>query len=135
MQLRLFIVVAGIIASLGRPAALRAQTDVVRGRVIGPDSTPVERATVTVTSLRGTVSRSTRTDKDGRYTVAFPGTDGDYFISVAALGFASKRFEVKRTADQEILVGNARLSVVAQQLDVMKIDATRQRVARGDAPI
>jgi hypothetical protein len=135
MQLRLFNAVAGIIVSLGRPAALRAQTDVVRGRVIGPDSTPVERATITVTSLRGTVSRSTRTDKDGRYTVAFPGTDGDYFISVAALGFASKRFEVKRTADQEILVGNARLAVIAQQLDVMKIDATRQRVARGDAPI
>jgi len=135
MQLRLFIVVAGVMALVGRPAALRAQADVVRGRVIGPDSTPVERATITVTSLRGSVSRSTRTDKDGRYTVAFPGTDGDYFINVAALGFASKRFEVKRIADQEILIGNARLAVVAQQLDVMKIDAARQRVARGDAPL
>ena len=134
MQLRWSIVAASLAIVLTLPAALHAQADVVRGRVIGPDSTPVERATITVTSLRGNVSRSARTDKDGRYTVAFPGSDGDYFVSVAALGFASKRFEVKRIADQEILVGNARLSVVAQQLDAVKIDAARQRIARGDAP-
>src|SRR5690349_23478124 len=117
------------------PLSLRAQSDVVRGRVIGPDSTPVERATITVTSLRGNVSRTTRTDKDGRYTVTFPGSDGDYFINVAALGFASKRFEIKRIGDQEILVGNARLSVVAQQLDVFKIDVTRQRISRAENPM
>jgi hypothetical protein len=125
---------AAMVIVLGGPAALAAQADVVRGRVIGPDSTPIERATITVTSLRGNVSRTTRTDKDGRYTVAFPGSDGDYFVSVAALGFGGKRFEVKRIADQEILVGNARLSIVAQQLDAVKVDAARQRIARGEAP-
>jgi hypothetical protein len=128
---RLAVVVAMLV---GGPAALGAQADVVRGRVIGHDSMPVERATITVTSLRGNVSRTTRTDKDGRYTIAFPGSDGDYFVNVAALGFAGKRFEVKRLADQEILVGNARLSVVAQALDAVKIDAARQRIARTDAP-
>jgi hypothetical protein len=61
-----------------------AQTDVVRGRIIGPDSVPIERATVTVTSLSGNVSRTTRTDKNGRYTVTFPGDDGDYFVNIAA---------------------------------------------------
>src|SRR5438034_911221 len=101
MQLKWPLVAAVIATTLAAPVALRAQADVVRGRVIGPDSTTVERATVTVTSLRGSVSRSTRTDKDGRYTVAFPGSDGDYFVNVAAFGFASKRFEVKRIADQE----------------------------------
>ena len=125
---------AALAIALTGPAALGAQADVVRGRVIGPDSTPIERATVTVTSLRGNVSRTARTDKDGRYTIAFPGSDGDYFVNIAALGFAAKRLQVKRVADQEVLIGNARLSVVAQQLDVMKIDAARQRIARGDAP-
>ena len=67
------------------------------------------RATVTVTSLSGNVSRSARTDKNGRYTVTFPGDEGDYFVNIAALGFATKRFEVKRTGDQEILVADARL--------------------------
>jgi len=134
MQLRWSMVAAVVAIALAGPAALRAQADVVRGRVIGPDSTPVERATVTVTSLRGNVSRSARTDKDGRYTVTFPGSDGDYFVNVAAFGFASKRFEVKRIADQEILVGNARLVVVPQQLDAVKVDAARQRIARGEMP-
>ncbi|HEV8497842.1 MAG TPA: carboxypeptidase-like regulatory domain-containing protein, partial [Gemmatimonadaceae bacterium] len=110
MRFRWFVT-AGSVSVLAAPGAIRAQADVIRGRVIAPDSTPVERATITVTSLRGNVSRSTRTDKDGRYTVAFPGSDGDYFVNIAALGYAGKRFEVKRIADQDVLVGNARLAI------------------------
>ncbi|HEX8941809.1 MAG TPA: carboxypeptidase-like regulatory domain-containing protein, partial [Gemmatimonadaceae bacterium] len=87
MQLSSPIVAASVAIVLACPVALRAQADVVRGRVIGPDSTAVERATITVTSLRGNVSRTTRTDKNGRYTITFPGSDGDYFVNVAALGF------------------------------------------------
>ena len=115
------------------PAIARAQSDVIRGRIVGPDSTPVERALVTVTSLNGSVSRNTRTDNQGRYTITFPGADGDYFVTVAALGFAPKRFQIKRTADQEILVANAKLSTAVQQLDVMSVRADRQRAARGDS--
>jgi hypothetical protein len=114
------------------PASIFAQTDVVRGRIIGPDSVPVERATVTVTSISGNVSRSTRTDKNGRYTVTFPGDDGDYFVSIAALGFGTRRFEVKRTGDQEILVADAKLSRVAAQLDAVNVRADRQKVSRND---
>jgi hypothetical protein len=77
-----------------RPAVLHAQTDIIRGRITAPDSQPVERARITVTSISGNVSRSTQTDKNGRFTVAFPGDDGDYFVNIAALGFASKRFVV-----------------------------------------
>ena len=86
------------------------QADVVRGRVIGPDSVPVEGVQVTVTSLNGNVSRRARTDRSGRFTVTFPNGDGDYFVAFAALGFAAKRFEVKRTADEEILIADAKLS-------------------------
>ena len=68
------------------------------------------------------------------YAIAFPGSDGDYFVNVAALGFAAKRFQIKRTADQEILIANAKLTVVVQKLDAVKVDATRQRVSRSDAP-
>ena len=80
-------------------ASLRAQADVIRGRIVGPDSTPIERAVVTVTSLNGSVSRNTRTDKSGRYTITVPAADCDYFVNVAAIGFAAKRFQIKRTAD------------------------------------
>ena len=111
-----------------------AQTDVIRGRIIGPDSVPIERANITVTSLTGNVSRTTRTDKNGRYTVTFPGDEGDYFVNVAALGFAARRFEIKRTGDQEILIADARLQRVAERLDAVEVKADRQRVGRNEVP-
>src|SRR5947208_2803528 len=98
----LFVTAMLFIASLLAPHAAHAQTDVIRGKITGPDNNPVERATVTVTTLSGNVSRTARTGKDGRYTVTFPGAEGDYFVSIAAIGFASKRFEIKRTGDQDI---------------------------------
>lgn len=130
---RLLIPLAAVLmALLSAPTAGRAQTDVIRGRVTGPDNGPIERATITVTSISGNITRSTRTDKNGRYTVAFPGDDGDYYVAVAALGFAQKRFEVKRTADQEILLGDAKLSRAATQLDAVKVRAQRERPNRND---
>src|SRR5512143_3526419 len=127
-----FLAVAICAATMFHSTAAFAQTDVVRGRIIGPDSVPIERATVTVTSISGNVSRTARTDKSGRYTVTFPGDDGDYFVNIAALGFGTRRFEVKRTGDQEILVADAKLSRVAAQLDAVNVRADRQKVNRND---
>ncbi|HEY4305011.1 MAG TPA: carboxypeptidase-like regulatory domain-containing protein [Gemmatimonadaceae bacterium] len=121
-----------LVALLVPRSALHAQTDVIRGKVTGPDNNPIERATVTVTTLTGNVSRSARTAKDGHYTVTFPGDEGDYFVTVAALGFTAKRFEIKRTADQEILIADAKLLTSATQLDAMQVNAQRQRANRND---
>src|SRR3954464_13304191 len=121
-----------LFALLAPRTALHAQTDVIRGKITGPDNNPVERATVTVTTISGNVSRSARTGKDGRYTVTFPGDEGDYFVTIAALGFTAKRFEIKRTADQEILVADAKLQTSAAQLDAVQVNAQRQRVNRND---
>ncbi len=119
-----------LLGLLAPRAVLLAQTDVIRGRIIGPDNNPIERATITVTTLSGNVSRSARTGKDGRYTITFPGDEGDYFVTVAALGFAQRRFEIKRTGDQEILVADAKLQTVAAQLDAVQVNAQRQRLGR-----
>jgi hypothetical protein len=135
---RFCLPVALVAALLGAalPGARRLdaqQADVVRGRVIGPDSTPVEGARVTVTSLNGQVSRQAQTDRSGRFTVTFPNGEGDYIVSFAALGYAVKRFEVKRTADEEILVADAKLTRAAVNLDAMKVTAAREKVSRNDA--
>ena len=115
------------------PAALRAQqADVIRGRVIGPDSVPIEGVQVTVTSLDGQVSRKARTDKSGRFTVTFPNGEGDYMVAFTALGFAVKRFEVKRAADEEILIADAKLSPAAVNLEAMRVTAPREKVSRND---
>ena len=135
---RFLVVLAGLFALLvAPPAASRALAqgvDVIRGRVTGPDNQPLEGVQITVTSLSGNVNRQTRSDRSGRYTVTFPGGEGDYFVSFAAIGYAPRRFEVKRTADQDILVADAKLQQQASALDAVKVTAPREKVARGDNP-
>ena len=139
MRLRRLVPCAAVLLTVClipiRPGLLQAQqTDVIRGRVIGPDSLPVENATVTATSISGNVSRTSRTDRNGRFTITFPGGEGDYLVSFAALGFAARRFEVKRVADEEILIADAKLARSAVNLEAMKVTAPREKVARNDAP-
>ncbi len=133
----LLAVLLGVLILAARPETARAQegADIIRGRVIGPDSQPVNGVIVTATSVSGNVSRRARTGRDGRFTIAFPGGDGDYFVSYQAIGYAPRRFQVKRTADQDILVADARLSIAAQTLDTVQISGgDRARVNRNDNP-
>jgi hypothetical protein len=130
----LFIVTAALIPIVPPGQAHAQQADVIRGRVTGPDSAGIESVVVTVTSVSGNVSRTARTDRNGRYTVTFPSGDGDYMVSFAALGFAAKRFEIKRNADEEILVADAKLTRVGAILDPVKVTAERQKVSRNEPP-
>ncbi len=129
----LFIIAAVLLPVAAAPGHLQAQSaDVIRGRVTGPDSAAMEGVQITVTSISGNVSRTARTDKNGRYTVTFPSGDGDYMVSFASLGYAAKRFEVKRNADEEILIADTRLARVGTVLDPVKVTADRQKVQRND---
>ena len=131
---RILFIVAAALLTVPPANAVAQQADVIRGRVTGPDSAAIEGVTVTVTSISGNVSRTARTDRNGRFTVTFPGGDGDYMVSFAALGYGAKRFEVKRMADEEILIADARLTRVGAILDPVRVSAERQRVPRNDAP-
>lgn len=127
---RLFSRLAFLAAFL-LPAALHAQVDIIRGRVVGPDSQPLVGVSVTATTLTGNVSRIGRTDKNGRYQISFPGGEGDYWVNFASLGFSPRRYQVKRTADQEILIADARMAIAAVNLEAFQVQATRV-VARND---
>jgi len=131
---RTAIVVAALFALVAAATQAAAQqVDVIRGLIAGPDNAPIQNANVTATSVQGGVNRTARTDKSGRFTITFPGGEGDYFLNATAIGFAPKRFEVKRTADQDILVADARLERMVM-LDTMKAVAERGRVNRNDKP-
>ncbi|MDB4913277.1 MAG: hypothetical protein JWM95_921, partial [Gemmatimonadetes bacterium] len=128
---RILFILAVILLTAG---TLRAQgVDVIRGIITGPNNAPIENANVTATSVSGGVNRTARTDKAGRFTITFPGGEGDYFLSATAIGYAPHRFEVKRTADQDILVADMRLNRMAM-LDTLKAVADRARVNRNDKP-
>lgn len=94
-------------------SAQAQQVDVIRGTVTGPDGKPLEDVRVTATSFSGNVNRTARTDRNGRFTITFPGGEGNYFVEFAAIGYGGRRHEVRRTADQEILVADARLQQAA----------------------
>lgn len=128
--LHLAVLVAAVLALA--PQARAQQVDVIRGQVTGPDGEPVASATVTATSVSGGVNRSARTDDGGRFTITFPGGEGDYYMGVVALGFTPRRFEVKRTADQEILVADTRMARASALLDTVRVAAGRDRVRRND---
>ncbi|MDQ3244686.1 MAG: carboxypeptidase regulatory-like domain-containing protein [Gemmatimonadota bacterium] len=133
MPIRRLLLAAAILAATFSTAAHAQQADVIRGRVTGPDSA-MAGVNVTVTSISGNVSRTARTDSNGRFTVTFPGGDGDYMVSFTALGYAPKRFEVKRTADEDILVADAKLTRVGAVLDAVTVRAEREKVRRNDVP-
>ena len=127
-------IIAALVAIIawGNPLAAQ-QVDVIRGQVTGPDGAPIENANVTATSVQGGVNRNAKSDNNGRFTITFPGGEGDYYVSVTSLGFAPRRFEVKRTADQDILVADTRMSRMVL-LDTMRAVAERGRVNRNDKP-
>ena len=101
------------------PAAAQ-QVDVIRGQITGTENEPLANVAVVVTSISGNVNRTARTDRAGRFTVTFPGGDGDYLVTVTALGYGVKRFELKRGADEDILIADAKLSRVGAVLDAVK---------------
>ena len=118
--------------ALAAPPALAQQVDVIRGRITGETNEPLENVAIVVTSLSGNVNRTARTDRAGRFTITFPNGDGDYMVTIAAVGYAQKRFEVKRAADEDVLLADAKLTKVGTVLDAMKVTAERQRVSRGE---
>ena len=125
---------AALAVAFCAPSSATAQAvDVIRGRVVGEDSIAIAGARITAVSLSGNVSRRALSDNSGRFTITFPNGDGDYMVTVQAIGFSQKRFEVKRTADQEILIADARLSRAMTELEAVRVQAgERTRAVRDD---
>jgi len=118
----LFLAFVTLAVSAGRVAA---QTDVIRGKVIGLDGGPLPGVRVTATSIPGNVTRSTQTNAQGNYQIAFPGGPGDYIMGFATFGYAFRQYQIKRLADEEVLVADARLSPI--QLDSLIVVAPQQQ--------
>jgi hypothetical protein len=128
--LQLAVGAAATIGVAARP--LYAQADVIRGTIRGPDKKPVENATVMVSYYDGSLSREARTDRNGRFSIAFADGTGDYWVSVAALGFLAKRYEIKRLGDEDVLIADASLAQNATNLEAVRATASRLRPPRAD---
>jgi hypothetical protein len=125
----LLVLLAAIAALAAAPGALAAQADVIRGRVTNVEGLPLPGVRVVATSIPGSVTREARTNNQGGYQIVFPGGPGDYMMGFALPGYDYRQFEIKRLADEAVLVADARLSVI--QLDTLVVAAqVQQRVSR-----
>lgn len=120
----------GLLLLCSLPLAAQA-VDIIRGRVLSIDAQAIPNVLVTATTLSGNVSRTARTDKNGRYTISFPGGEGDYWVTFSSVGLGPRRYQVKRTADQEILIADARMSPAAITLDAVQV-SERAAASRSD---
>lgn len=120
------VTVGVTVSAVPRSAFAQQQADVIRGRVIGPDSQPIANVQVTTVSFNGGISRSKRTDKNGRYSITYPNGEGDYWISFAVIGYSAQRFEIKRIADEEVLIADVKLSNT-QTLQAVTVTANGPR--------
>ncbi len=111
--------------ALALPSLLRAQVDVIRGKVTNTEGAPLANVRVTATSIPGNVTRQTRTDSRGSFQIAFPGGQGDYMMGYALVGYGFRQFEIKRTVDQDVLVADTRLQPM--QLDTITTTAPVQQ--------
>jgi hypothetical protein len=107
------------------PGALRAQTEIIRGRIFGPDSLPLPQAEVLVTGLITRATQTARTDAKGVYTVVFANAEGDYLVAVRKIGFASTSLRLSRTGISSLLGADVYLKSVMQTLAPIVVQATR----------
>jgi hypothetical protein len=118
--------VFGMAVAVGSTSA-QVATDIIRGRVIDPEAKPVVGAEVAATSYQGQVTKRATTDKNGRFTIAFINGEGDYWIAVRKLGFAFRRFEVKKIGDEEVLIADVQLSSTVVALDAVSVVGQKER--------
>ena len=120
------------LSALPSAAQVGPRTDVIRGRVTGPDTVPVLGAQVVAVDTVSKVQRPTRTDARGAFAIAFENGNGTYMVGVNMLGFAPQRRVVSRLPDGSMPVVEFKLSQVAAQLGAVRSVGERPRAVRSD---
>ena len=94
---------------------------------------PVPNARVEAVSAETSVRRTTVAGADGRYTLTFPEGGGRYTVRASAPGQGAATMTVARASDEEVLIGNFRLTTQPIQLEGITARAVRPAPGRGDA--
>lgn len=135
---RALLLLATLAFPLLLPATLPAQvgstTDILTGRITGPDSQPLAGAHVEAMSTETGITRTTSTDARGRYTIVFPDGGGQYQLTVRYLGMAPARLTVQRQADEDRLITNVSMSNTVATLAPVTVRGRRQPPRQGREP-
>ncbi len=80
--------------------------DILRGRIVASDSTPIVNANVRVTSMMSQAVRQVRTDDRGRFQLVFQNGGGDFIVAVTSIGVAPVEVRIRREGDEDFLLVN-----------------------------
>jgi Carboxypeptidase regulatory-like domain len=123
---------AVIVLSLaGVHSSLAAQsTQVVSGRVLSDSTAPLAGAVVSVTMAPERILRQDTTHADGRWRITFTSPTGDYLVHIAAPGRTAFRKRVTAPATDSLVIVDATLALVVQELAPVKVEAQRPKPER-----
>ena len=117
------------------PAAARAQihSDVIRGTVTTDSGSAIRGADVIITMAPDRLSRATKTDASGAYSLTFENGTGDYLVHVASLRCATT-FQQARHAQpgaDSVLVVDAKLApaTAVAQLGAVNVQAQKAQAS------
>jgi hypothetical protein len=130
----LLVIAAGALLAAPSPSSAQQQTDIIRGRVTGPDTLPISGARITATSYQGNISKTAETDKNGRFQIIFVNGEGDYWIDVAKIGYNKRRFEIRKVGDEQVMLADARLTSAVVALDAVTVTADNRALVNRNSP-
>jgi hypothetical protein len=130
------VALAALVALLALvPTLARAQvgttTDILTGRVLGPDGQPLPDATVEAVSVETEIVRTRTTNDKGRWTIVFPDGGGNYRVTVKYLGMAPVTITMARQGDEDQLVAEVEMSPTATRLQEVVVRGNRGDPRRG----
>src|SRR5690348_3166123 len=130
------VALAALVALLALvPTLARAQvgtpTDILTGRVLGPDGPPLPDATVEAVSVETEIVRTRTTNDKGRWTIVFPDGGGNYRVTVKYLGMAPVTITMARQGDEDQLVADVEMSPTATRLQEVVVRGNRGDPRRG----
>jgi hypothetical protein len=100
--------------------------DIVKGKVLGPDSAAVKNALVTLTDAKTGVRIQGRTNERGEFRMLIKERSGDYELVILVIGLKRYQKRVTRTGPGEIDAGVAYLERPAAKLGQVNTVANRR---------
>ncbi len=108
-------------------AQIGTTTQIITGKVVGPDSLALAGAHVDITSVETGVVKHTLTRADGRFSLLFRDGGAQYIVKVTYIGMAPATVTLARQADEDRLVAEVRMGRTAVQLSAVQVRAANNR--------
>jgi hypothetical protein len=130
----LFVAVLTLLAAVPSRAQVGSTTDIIMGKVTGPEGEVIANARIEVTSSETGITRRRTTNDKGEFSIIFPDGGGNYLLKVNFIGYGPYQANVNRQADEDRLVHNVRLSRNAQVLSAVQVRANNNNQGQQDRP-